>query len=235
MDLFQDVRHNPYPGRGIVLALSMDGGHAVIAYFIMGRSTNSRNRVFIERNGDIVTEAFDPAKLTDPTLIIYTPMRVCADGITVVTNGDQTDTVAEYLECGKSFEEALRTRTFEPDAPNFTPRISGMLEVRKGHVRYKLAILKSCGGDAESLQRFFFEYPTPRRGEGHFLHTYVTDGDPLHSYEGEPKRVTVAGTLEAFADELWENLNEDNRVSLFVRFIDLKNGDTRTRILNRHS
>ena len=234
MDLFEDVRHNPYPGRGIVLGLDSDGGHAVIAYFIMGRSENSRNRVFIEKDGGIVTEAFDPAKLADPSLIIYAPVRVCAGGVTVVTNGDQTDTVAEHLERGKSFEEALRTRTFEPDAPNYTPRISGMLEVRDGRGRYRLAILKACNGDPDSPQRFFFEYPAPKTGEGHFLHTYVTDGDPLPSYEGEPKRVSIAGSLEAFSAALWESLNANNRVSLFVRFLDLKTGETQTRILNKH-
>ena len=234
MDLFQDVRHNPYPGRGIVLGLAEDGRHAVIAYFIMGRSANSRNRIFIEKDGGIVTEAFDPAKLEDPSLIIYAPVRVCKNGVTVVTNGDQTDTVAEHLERGQSFEEALRTRTFEPDAPNYTPRISGILEARDGRGRYKLAILKPCGGDPESLQRFFFEYPAPKTGEGHFLHTYVTDGDPLPGYEGEPKRVAIAGALETFAATLWESLNEENRVSLFVRFVDLKTGEARTRILNRH-
>ncbi|MCL1854405.1 MAG: IMP cyclohydrolase [Clostridia bacterium] len=234
MDLFQDVRHNPYPGRGIVLGLAEDGGHAVVAYFIMGRSVNSRNRVFIEKDGGITTGAFDPAKLADPSLIIYTPVRVCAGGVTIVTNGDQTDTVAQYLKRGKSFEEALRTRTFEPDAPHYTPRISGMLEAEGGRMRYKLAILKTCGGDPDTPQRHFFEYPAPRTGTGHFLHTYATDGDPLPSYSGEPKRVAVTGDLETFSTTLWESLNADNRVSLFVRFVDLNTGKSQTRILNRH-
>jgi len=234
MDLFQDVRENPYPGRGIVLGLGSDGGCAVVAYFIMGRSENSRNRVFIEKDGGIVTEAFDPAKLTDPSLIIYQPVRVCVGGVTVVTNGDQTDTIAEHLAHGKSFEEALRTRTFEPDAPNYTPRISGMLEVRDGRVRYKHALLRSCGGDPESPQRFFFEYPEPRRGEGHFLHTYAMDGDPLPSFVGEPKCVAIGGDLDAFTVALWESLNADNKVSLFVRFVNVKTGQAQTRILNKN-
>jgi len=234
MDLFQDVRQNPYPGRGIVLGLAEDGRNAVIAYFIMGRSGNSRNRVFVEQDGGIVTEAFDPSKLTDPSLVIYAPVRVCAGGVTVVTNGDQTGTIAEHLARGGSFEEALRTRTFEPDAPHYTPRISGILEVRAGRARYKLAIQKTSGGDPESPQRFFFEYPAPRAGESHFLHTYAADGDPLPSFAGEPKRVAIVGDVDGFGSALWQNLNADNKVSLFVRFVDMGTGQTQTRIFNKN-
>ena len=247
INLCQDLRRNPYPGRGIVLGVAEGGRHAVIAYFIMGRSENSRNRVFVERDGGIATEAFDPAKLVDPSLILYAPVRVCAGGVTVVTNGDQTDTIAEYLQNGAAdpgtfgafaafgaFDEALHTRTFEPDAPNYTPRISGMLVLHGGHASYKLAILKTCGGDPESPQRFFFAYPAPRAGEGHFLHTYAADGDPLPSYEGEPKRVAIAGDVDAFAAALWQSLNADNKVSLFVRFVDVHTGEAQTRILNKN-
>jgi len=234
MDLFQDVRENSYPGRGVVLGLSEGGRHAVAAYFIMGRSGNSRNRVFVEKGDGIVTEAFDPAKLVDPSLVIYAPVRVCAGGVTVVTNGDQTDTIAEYLACGKTFEEALETWTFEPDAPNYTPRVSGILTVRDGRARYKLSILKTCDGDPESPQRFFFAYPMPRVGEGHFIHTYATDGNPLPSFSGEPKRVAISGGLDAFAAALWESLDADNKVSLFVRFVDLATGIPQTRIVNKH-
>jgi len=238
MNLFQDVRQNPYPGRGIVLGLAEGGRSAVIAYFIMGRSENSRNRVFVEKDGGIVTEAFDPSKLTDPSLVIYAPVRVCAGGITVITNGDQTDTITECLARRESndhaFEEALRTRTFEPDAPHYTPRIAGLLEVREGRARYKLAIQKAGGGDPESPQRFFFEYPAPRASEGHFLHTYATDGDPLPSFAGEPKRVAIAGDVDGFGSALWKNINADNKVSLFVRFVDMETGETQTRIYNKN-
>ncbi len=234
LDLFEDMQNNAYPGRGIVLGQSDDGKSAVIAYFIMGRSENSRNRVFTEKDGGIITEAFDPAKLVDPSLIIYAPVRVMDGGVTVVTNGDQTDTVVKFLEQGRTFEEALRTRTFEPDAPNFTPRISGVVEVQRGKAEYKLSILKSNGGDPESPQRFFFEYPAPKAGEGHLIHTYVTDGDPIPSFEGEPKRVSLEGDIDGFTKKLWDSLNEANRVSLFVRYIDLGTGKADTRILNKN-
>ena len=235
VDLLQDIQGNPYPGRGIVLGKSGDGRHAVIAYFIMGRSENSRNRVFTEKDGGIITEAFDPAKLTDPSLVIYAPVRLAGNGVTVVTNGDQTDTVAEHLAQGKSFEDALRTRTFEPDAPNYTPRISGLVTVAGGEARYQLSILKSNGGNPESPQRFFFDYPAPVAGEGHFIHTYVTDGNPIPSFEGEPKRVTLAGDIDAFSQALWQSLNADNKVSLFTRFIDIATGKAETRIINKNA
>ena len=223
-----------YPGRGILLGQSADARRAVIAYFIMGRSENSRNRVFTVRDGGIVTEAADPSKMTDPSLILYAPVRVVDAFTTVVTNGDQTDTVADALAEGRTFEQALRTRTFEPDAPNLTPRISGLLTAGEGRMAYALSILKSCDGDAGSAQRFFFDYPQPRPGEGHLIHTYAGDGDPLPSYEGEPLRVaTPVADLDAFASGLWNALDFQNRVSLFVRAVDLADGHTDTRILNQ--
>lgn len=238
------LKGNAYPGRGILLGVSESGTHAMLAYFIMGRSENSRNRVFTEKDGGIITEAFDPAKLTDPSLIIYAPVRVLDGGatgdvvtgdvVTVVTNGDQTDTIVSHLQRGKTFEDALRTRTFEPDAPNFTPRISGMMVAREGEASYKLSILKSAQGDPESPQRFFFEYPAPKAGEGHLIHTYVTDGSPIPSFEGEPRRVAISGDLDVFTASLWESLNEGNKVSLFTRRIDLKTGEVETRIINKN-
>ena len=232
VDIKQDLAGNSYPGRGIVIGQSADGKQAVIAYFIMGRSENSRNRVFVEEGAGIRTQAFDPAKLSDPSLVIYAPVRVLGEA-TIVTNGDQTDTVYDFLKEGKTFEEALRTRTFEPDGPNYTPRISGIVERRQGSFSYKLSILKSCGGDPDFAQRFFFEY-APKPGLGHFIHTYKQDGDPIPSYEGEPTPVLIEGDINAFTASLWENLNQDNKVSLFVRTIDLTTGGTETRIVNKN-
>ena len=232
VDIKQDLAGNSYPGRGIVIGQSADGKNAVIAYFIMGRSVNSRNRVFVEEGAGIRTQAFDPAKLSDPSLVIYAPVRVLGEA-TIVTNGDQTDTVYDFLKEGKTFEEALRTRTFEPDGPNYTPRISGIVERRQGSFSYKLSILKSCGGDPDFAQRFFFEY-APKPGLGHFIHTYKQDGDPIPSYEGEPTPVLIEGDIDAFTASLWENLNQDNKVSLFVRTIDLTTGGTETRIVNKN-
>lgn len=232
-DLYTLLRENPYPGRGMVLGRSEDGNRAVMAYFIMGRSENSRNRVFIEKEGGIVTEAFDPSKLVDPSLIIYAPVRV-GEKYTVVTNGDQTDTIVEHLQREEGFEAALRTRTFEPDAPNYTPRISGLVQLQGGGLSYKLSILKSNGGDARSVQRFFFDYPAPLSGEGHLLHTYRTDGDPIPSFEGEPVRVALSGGIDEFTDGLWQSLDADNRVSLFTRYINLLSAQEETRIVNKH-
>ena len=232
VDIKQDLAGNSYPGRGIVIGQSADGKQAVIAYFIMGRSENSRNRVFVEEGAGIRTQAFDPAKLSDPSLVIYAPVRVLGEA-TIVTNGDQTDTVYDFLKEGKTFEEALRTRTFEPDGPNYTPRISGIVERRQGSFSYKLSILKSCGGDPDFAQRFFFEY-APKPGLGHFIHTYKQDGDPIPSYEGEPTPVLIEGDIDAFTASLWENLNQDNKVSLFVRTIDLTTGGKETRIVNKN-
>ncbi len=227
-----ELRGNAYPGRGILLGKSEDGRSAVIAYFIMGRSENSRNRVFVEQEGGIRTEAFDPAKLTDPSLIIYAPVRVLGK-TTVVTNGDQTDTIYDFLAAGKSFEEALRTRTFEPDAPNFTPRISGVVTIDGGFA-YKLSILKSAEGDAASCHRYFYEYEAPRSGEGHLIHTYRCDGNPIPSFEGEPTPVALRGDIDAFTNLLWESLNADNKVSLFTRYINLETGACETRIVNKN-
>ncbi len=227
------LSENSYPGRGIVIGKSADGEKAVILYFIMGRSENSRNRVFTEKDGGIITEAHDPSKMVDPSLIIYAPVRVLGD-ITVVTNGDQTDTVYDFVKEGKTFEEALRTRTFEPDAPNFTPRVSGILERKDGDFTYKMSILKSCFGDESSVERFFFEYPQPKAGQGRFIHTYKCDGNPIPSFEGEPEAVILGSDIDEITGEAWENLNADNKVSLFVRTIDLASGAVETRIINKH-
>ena len=233
MNLQQLLRENAYPGRGIVIGRSEDGQSAVIAYFIMGRSENSRNRVFVEKDGGIITQAFDESKLTDPSLIIYAPVRVLGD-TTIVTNGDQTDTVYDFLARGESFEAALRTRTFEPDAPNYTPRVSGMVTVASGAMGYRLSILKSDAGDPDAPVRGFFEYPAPKPGKGHFLHTYAHDGSPIPSFEGEPTPVELRGDIDALADALWQSLNEANKVSLFVRYIHLATGKADTRIVNKN-
>ena len=232
VDLFDTLSKNAYPGRGIVLGRTEK--HAVMAYFIMGRSENSRNRVFVTWENGIRTEAFDPNKLTDPSLIIYAPVRV-AGGQTVITNGDQTDTVADYLLAGKTFEDALRIRTFEPDAPNYTPRISGMISVKNGNCAYRLSILKCGNGNPDDTQRFFFEYPQPVMGVGHLVHTYKSDGNPIPSFEGEPVCVALPEMeLDAFAQKLWESLNPDNKVSLFVRFVRISDGKMDTCIINKN-
>ena len=229
--LAQAVSATTYPGRGIVLGKSAAGRCFYIAYFIMGRSENSRNRIFEDVGRGIRTKAFDESKMVDPSLIIYAPVRVFGD-THIVTNGDQTDTIYEALEAGGTFEDALSTRTFEPDAPNFTPRISGLAEPKNN--RYRLSILKSAEGDPSSVRRYFFDYDAPRAGEGHFIHTYQGDGNPLPSFEGEPVPVEIAGDIDAFTETVWNSLDTDNRVSLFTRFIDLKTGGTKTRIVNKH-
>lgn len=231
--LAQELKGNSYPGRGIVIGTSADGKKAVTAYFIMGRSENSRNRIFVTDGDGIRTEAFDPAKCADPSLIIYAPVRVLGNS-TIVTNGDQTDTAYDLMSEGQTFEQALRTREFEPDAPNYTPRISGVLHVKDGSYNYEMSILKTNHGDPASCNRFTFGY-APKAGEGHFLHTYIGDGSPLPSFEGEPKRVALEGDIDTFTDMLWNNLNEDNKVSLFVRYIDIESGETETRIVNKHT
>ena len=227
-----ELKSNSYPGRGIILGKSECGRYAVAAYFIMGRSENSRNRVFVEDGNGIRTEAFDPAKLVDPSLIIYAPVRVLGK-TTIVTNGDQTDTVYEQMANGKTFEQSLRIRKFEPDEPNFTPRISGIIELEDGF-SYALSILKSAEGDPSACHRFTFSYDCPQNGIGHFIHTYQGDGNPLPSFEGEPEKIRVTGDIDAFTSKLWNNLNEDNKVSLFVRFIDLETGNADTRIINKN-
>lgn len=222
-----------YPGRGIVIGRSEDGTKAVTAYFIMGRSENSRNRVFVEDGEGIRTQAFDPSKLSDPSLIIYAPVRVLGDK-TIVTNGDQTDTVYDLMKEGKTFEESLRTREFEPDGPNYTPRISGLMTVSSGKYEYAMSILKSHNGNPDQCDRYTFSYDAPVAGEGHFIHTYMKDGNPLPSFEGEPTWVKIFGNIDEFTDMIWNNLNQDNKVSLFVRYIDIATGEYETRIINKN-
>lgn len=228
--LAQELNTNTYPGRGIVLGKSKDGKKAVIAYFIMGRSANSRNRIFEENDrGGIRTKAFDESKMEDPSLIIYNPV-LKIDGKTIVTNGDQTDTIYDHMKDGFCYHHALVTREFEPDAPNYTPRISGVV---KPNGDYNLSILKSNLGMPECV-RYFFEYPA-HPGMGHFIHTYEHDGDPIPSFEGEPTPVEIDGEdIDAFTSNIWDNLNEDNKVSLFTRFINLESGEEETRIVNKN-
>lgn len=233
LQLSQELKNNEYPGRGIVIGRSADGTKAVTAYFIMGRSSNSRNRVFVTEGEGIRTEAFDPSKLEDPSLIIYAPVRVLG-GKTIVTNGDQTDTIYEGLEKGLTFEQALRSREFEPDAPNYTPRISGIMQVEDGAYHYAMSILKSSGGDPSCCIRNTFTYENPKAGEGRFIHTYMHDGNPLPSFEGEPKQVAIEEDIDGFTDMIWNALNQDNKVSLFVRFIDIATGSCETRIVNKN-
>lgn len=232
-DIAQLLKGNPYPGRGIVIGRSADGQSAVTAYFIMGRSVNSRNRVFTQTDDGIKTEAFDPSLLSDPHLIIYSPVRVLGNK-TIVTNGDQTDTIYELMDKQQTFEQALRTREFEDDAPNYTPRISGIMHVDNGTYNYALSILKSADGNPDSCRRYTFSYNTPISGEGHFIHTYMGDGSPLPSFEGEPEQVAIDKNIEDFTDMLWDSLNEDNKVSLFVRYIDIATGKADTRIVNKN-
>ena len=233
MSLELELKGNAYPGRGIVIGKSADGTKAVTAYFIMGRSENSRNRVFVEDGDGIRTQAFDPSKLTDPSLIIYAPVRVLGNK-TIVTNGDQTDTIYEGMDKQLTFEQCLRTREFEPDAPNYTPRISGIMHLEGGGYNYAMSILKSSNGNPDSCHRYTFAYEAPVNGEGHFIHTYMCDGNPLPSFEGEPKLVEIPDDMDAFTEMLWNSLNVENKVSLFVRYIDLETGDDETSIINKH-
>lgn len=233
ISLEQELKHNAYPGRGIIIGKSADGTKAVTAYFIMGRSENSRNRVFVEEGAGIRTQAFDPSKLTDPSLIIYAPVRVLGNR-TIVTNGDQTDTIYEGMDKELTFEQSLRSCEFEPDAPNYTPRISGIMHVEGGAYDYAMSILKSSNGNPDSCHRYTFAYENPANGEGHFIHTYMCDGNPLPSFEGEPKLVEIPDDMEAFTEMLWESLNEDNKVSLFVRYIDIATGTWETKIVNKN-
>ena len=233
LSIEEELKNNSYPGRGIVIGKTQDGTKAVTAYFIMGRSENSRNRVFVEEGEGIRTQAFDPAKLEDPSLIIYAPVRVLGNK-TIVTNGDQTDTIYELMDKQQTFEQALRTREFEPDGPNYTPRISGVMHIEDGKYNYAMSILKSNNGDPSSCNRYTFAYSDPAAGEGHFIHTYMQDGDPLPSFEGEPKLVEIPDDMESFANMLWESLNEDNKVSLFVRYIEIETGKYETKIINKN-
>ena len=233
LSLANELNSNTYPGRGIVIGKTKDGKKAVTAYFIMGRSNNSRNRVFVEDVEGIRTQAFDPSKLEDPSLIIYAPVRVLGNK-TIVTNGDQTDTIYEGMDKQLTFEQSLRTREFEPDAPNYTPRISGIMHIENNKYNYAMSILKSNNGNPNSCNRYTFAYENPIEGQGHFIHTYMHDGEILPSFEGEPKLVDIDGDIDEFTNMIWSNLNEDNKVSLFVRFIDIKSGEYETRIINKN-
>ncbi len=233
LSLKEELKNNAYPGRGIIIGKTPNGKYAVTAYFIMGRSGNSRNRVFVEEGQGIRTQAFDPSKLEDPSLIIYAPVRVLGNK-TIVTNGDQTDTIYEGMDKQLTFEQSLRSREFEPDGPNYTPRISGIMHIENGSYNYAMSILKSNNGNPESCNRYTFAYENPVAGEGHFIHTYMHDGNPLPSFEGEPKLVDMMDDMEAFTDMLWENLNEENKVSLFVRYINIATGQYTTKIVNKN-
>ena len=234
LDLKQELSQNAYPGRGIVIGKTPDGKKAVTAYFIMGRSSNSRNRVFVTEGEGIRTEAFDPSKLEDPSLIIYAPVRVL-NNYTIVTNGDQTDTIFDGMSKGETFEQSLRIREFEPDGPNYTPRISGIMKVENNTFHYAMSILKSNNGNPDACNRYTFTYENPVNGEGHFIHTYMHDDNPLPSFEGEPKLVAIDNDMDIFANMLWENLNVDNKVSLFVRYIDIETGSYETKIINKNA
>ncbi|MBS7299335.1 MAG: IMP cyclohydrolase [Eubacteriales bacterium] len=233
LNIFDELKVNTYPGRGIIIGKSPNGKFAVTAYFIMGRSENSRNRVFVEDGDGIRTQAFDPSKLSDPHLIIYAPVRVLGNK-TIVTNGDQTDTIYELMDKQMTFEQSLRTREYEDDAPNYTPRISGIMHIEKDVYNYAMSILKSANGNPDSCRRYTFSYNNPIAGEGHFIHTYMGDGSPLPSFEGEPKEIELYDDMEFFADGLWNSLNEDNKVSLFVRYIDLETNETKSKIYNKN-
>ena len=225
------LSNNTYPGRGICLGVDESGEYAVIVYFIMGRSVNSRNRIFEETDDGIITKAHDESLMTDPHLIIYAPVRALPGGeYTIVTNGDQTDTIRDHLELGESFEQGLRTRAFEPDGPNWTPRISGLLSADGS---YKMSILKSADAEGSACARYTYEYPGVN-GVGHFLHTYVQDGNPIPTFQGEPERVAITGTLDVFAEMIWNNLNEANKISLYVRFTDLATGAYQEKLYNKN-
>lgn len=239
VNLEKEISKTTYPGRGIVLGRTADGNNAVIAYFIMGRSENSRNRVFVKDGDGIRTKAFDESKLEDPSLIIYAPVRTFAES-TIVTNGDQTDTIVGLLSCGKTFEQSLSGREFEPDAPNYTPRISGIVncrtddDARGEKLSYSMSILKSANGNPKCCQRFTFDYDHPIKGEGHFIHTYMGDGNPLPSFEGEPTLVEIGSDdIDTFAEKVWNALDEDNKVSLFVRYINIATNKADSRIINK--
>ena len=234
ISLEQELKGNSYPGRGIVIGKSADGKKAAAAYFIMGRSENSRNRIFVEDGEGIRTQAFDPSKLVDPSLIIYAPVRVLGND-TIVTNGDQTDTIYEGLKAGLTFEQSLRSREFEPDGPNYTPRISGVMHIENGQYDYAMSILKSNNGNPQACNRYTFSYENCVAGEGHFIHTYQCDGNPLPSFEGEPKLVAIPNDIEEFAQMLWSSLNEENKVSLFVRYINIEDGTYETKIINKNN
>lgn len=232
-ELDKELSATTYPGRGIIIGRSEDGKKAVCAYFIMGRSANSRNRIFVEDGEGIRTQAFDKSKLEDPSLIIYAPVRVFGNK-TIVTNGDQTDTIYDLMDKQQTFEQSLRTREFEPDAPNYTPRISGIMHLENSGYNFAMSILKSDNGNPDSCNRYTFAYSNPPAGEGRFIHTYMGDGNPLPSFEGEPVLVGIKGDIDSFTSLVWDNLNEENKVSLFVRFIDIETGEYESRIVNKN-
>ena len=229
----EELKNNSYPGRGIIIGKSADGKKAVTAYFIMGRSENSRNRVFVEEGSGIRTQAYDPSKLVDPSLIIYAPVRVLGNK-TIVTNGDQTDTIYEGMDKQLTFEQSLRAREFEPDGPNFTPRISGIMHIENNSYNYAMSILKSNNGNPAACNRYTFAYENPVAGEGHFIHTYMQDGNPLPSFEGEPKLIAIPDDMDGFTDLIWNSLNQDNKVSLFVRYIEIETGAYESKIVNKN-
>lgn len=226
------IKGNPYVGRGIVLGKSQDGKKAAIAYFIMGRSENSRNRVFTIKNGEVFTEPFDVSKVKDPSLIIYAALRSVENKL-IVTNGDQTDTIYNFVKDGKCFNKALKTREFEPDAPNFTPRISGMITFGEKDFAYKMSILKSLDEVGSDCARYTFDYPS-KNGLGHFIHTYVTDGDPIPTFQGEPERVAIPNSIEEFANDIWNNLDQNNKISLYVRYVDLETNEYQEKLINKN-
>lgn len=231
-DIGELIRENSYVGRGIVIGKSSDGKKAVTAYFIMGRSENSRNRVFIEQGDEVIIHPFDASKVEDPSLIIYAPVRQTGNKL-IVTNGDQTDTIYDFIESGKTFEQALETREFEPDKPNFTPRISGMLTFDGGDFTYKMSILKSADENGSACNRYTFSYPA-LSGLGHFIHTYNHDGNPIPTFTGEPERVKIPDDIDEFTNTLWSNLNEQNKISLYVRYVDLESGKYEARMINKN-
>ena len=232
MPIGKRIKGNPYVGRGIILGKSKNGENAVSAYFIMGRSENSRNRVFTLKDGNVYTEPFDASKVEDPSLIIYSAVKSYENKL-IVTNGDQTDTIYDYLKDGKCFGCALRSRAFEPDAPNFTPRISGMITFENNDFTYKMSILKSIDEVGSDCARYFFEYPS-KNGLGHFIHTYVTDGNPIPTFQGEPERVEIYDDIDAFTNEIWDNLDENNKISLYVRYTNLKTNQIEFRLINKN-
>ena len=223
---------NSYPGRGIVIGKSSDGRKAMFAYFIMGRSENSRNRVFVEKDDEVVIYPFDESKVEDPSLIIYSPIKQVGSDV-IVTNGDQTDTIYDFVREGRSFAEALATREFEPDSPNFTPRISAMLTLGTADFSYEMSILKSIDGEGSGCARYTYSYPATC-GLGHFIHTYEHDGSPLPTFQGEPRRVSIPDDIDEFTADIWNNLNEEKRISLYVRYIDLQSGKTQSRLINKN-
>ena len=231
-DIAELIKDNSYVGRGIVIGKTADGKKAATAYFIMGRSENSRNRIFTEKNGEVFTEPFDASKVQDPSLIIYAAIRSYENKL-IVTNGNQTDTIYDSLANGGCFCKALKTREFEPDAPNFTPRISGMLTFADGDFTYKMSILKSIDADGSDCARYTFDYPSVA-GLGHFIHTYVCDGNPIPTFQGEPERVAIDNDIDAFTDKLWNALDENNKISLYVRYVDLATGDADSRLVNKN-